>query len=134
MGELRLIRPPDRVVDVVSGPMVREAAVSGQMVGAERLWMGFVRLEPGSVSAVHHHGQAESAIYVVSGRARFYSGDGLDDVLDAEAGDFIWVPPNVVHAEQNPSDNEPAIAVVARSTQEGLVVNVDPPEGWKRST
>ena len=128
-----MIRPGDRVADVASGPMLREAAVSGSTVGAQGLWMGFVRLEPGLMSSVHHHADAESGIYLISGRARFYGGEGLRDVLNAEAGDFIWVPPHAVHAEQNPFD-QPAIAVVARSTQEGPVVDVEPPEGWSPPT
>jgi uncharacterized RmlC-like cupin family protein len=55
-GELRIIRPEDRVPDEASGAMVREAAVSKQLVGAERIWVGYVELGPGLVSAVHHHG------------------------------------------------------------------------------
>ena len=37
---LGVIRPPDRVSETASGAMVREAAVSRDLVGAERLWMG----------------------------------------------------------------------------------------------
>jgi len=110
--------------------MVREAAISEGVVGARELWVGYVELPGGSVSAVHHHGEAESAIYVISGHARFLCGDSLDEKLDAGAGDFVWVPPDVVHVELNASDDEPVRMVVARSTQETLVFNVDPPPGW----
>ena len=74
--------------------------------------------------------EAESAIYVISGRAQFLCGDALDDELDAGPGDFVWVPPDVVHVELNASDDEPVRMVVSRSTQETLVFNVDPPPGW----
>lgn len=127
---LRVIRPGDRVPDEASGAMAREAAVSRALVGAERLWVGYVELGPGLVSAVHHHGEAESVIYVVSGRARFFAGPRLEEEHEAEAGDFIWVPPGLVHVEMNASRTEPVRTVVARSTQETLVFNVDPPEGW----
>jgi len=110
--------------------MVREAAVSTGTVGAERIWVGHVELPPGAVSAVHHHGEAESVIYVISGTASFYCGDTLDEQLDASAGDFVWVPPHVVHVEANPSETDPVFTVVARSTQETLVFNVDAPPGW----
>ncbi|HJP66792.1 MAG TPA: cupin domain-containing protein [Actinomycetota bacterium] len=130
MGGLRVIKPSDRIVDDPASIMVRETAASAATVGAERLWMGFVRLGPGLLSPVHHHGEAESCIYLLSGRARFYAGDALGDVLDAEAGDFIWVPPHAVHVEQNVSTDEPALAVVARSVQDNPVVNVEAPEGW----
>lgn len=127
---LRVIRPDERKLDSASGAMSREAAISHGMVGAEKLWFGYVELPPAMVSAVHHHGDAESGIYVVSGRARFYSGEGLGDVSEAQAGDFVWVPPHLVHVEMNASDAEPVRMVVVRSSQEAIVVNLPAPEGW----
>jgi uncharacterized RmlC-like cupin family protein len=129
-ASLRVIKPGDRSPDVASGSMRREVAISGPMVGASHLWVGYVELDPGMVSAVHHHGDAESGIYLISGRARFVCGEALGDVLDAEAGDFIWVPPKVVHVEINPSDAETTRAVVVRSLQENMVFNLPTPEGW----
>ena len=126
----RVIRPADRTPNEASGPMLREAAISRGLVGAQEIWLGYVELRPGTWSAVHHHGEAESAIYIVSGRARFFVGDQLQDIQDAEAGDFVWVPPYVVHVEMNRSDTEPLRTVVARSTQETLVFNVPTPQGF----
>ncbi len=130
MEGLRVIGPGERKPDAGSGAMVREAAVSGGVVGAQKLWFGWAELGPGLVSGVHHHGEAESAIYIVSGRARFYSGEALDEVQEAGPGDFVWVPPHLVHVEVNVSDFEPVRTVVARSTQEAIVVNVAGPAGW----
>ena len=127
---LRVVRPSDRVQDVASGAMVREAAIADRVVGAQKIWVGYVELPPEMVSAVHHHGEAESGIYIISGRARFYAGAQLDEVHDAEAGDFVWVPPEVVHVEANRSDHDPVRMVVARSTQEAIVVNLPAPDGW----
>jgi uncharacterized RmlC-like cupin family protein len=45
--------------------------------------------------------------------------------LEARPGDYIWVPPWVPHREGNPSPDEAAVVVIARSTQEAIVVNVD---------
>jgi uncharacterized RmlC-like cupin family protein len=104
--------------------MVREAAISQGLVGAEQLWVGYVELPPGMRSAPHHHGDCESAIYVIGGSAKFLSGDGLQRVETAAAGDFVWVPPHIVHIEENASATEPVRMVVARSTQETLVFNV----------
>lgn len=129
----RVIRPADRTPDAASGPMLREAAISRGLVGAQKIWLGYVELGPSHSSAVHHHGEAESAIYIVSGRARFFVGDQLQDTYDAEAGDFVWVPPYVVHVEMNGSDTEPLRTVVARSTQETLVFNVPTPQGFDPS-
>lgn len=49
----------------------------------------------------------------------------LDDVREARAGDFVFIPPDIVHWEQNASDTEPVEMIVARSTQEAIVVAVD---------
>jgi uncharacterized RmlC-like cupin family protein len=115
--------------------MRREAAVSDALVGAGVLWFGYVELAPGAVSAVHHHGESESAIYVISGSARFWSGADLSQSHDAEAGDFVWVPPHEVHVEANRSNTEPVRMAVARSTQKAIVVNLpDPPEAPFRAT
>jgi uncharacterized RmlC-like cupin family protein len=127
---LRVIRADQRVSEQASGAMVREGAVSIGNVGAQRLWMGWAELPPGLVSSAHHHGEAESGIYIVSGRARFLTGNGLDDVHDAEAGDFVWVPPHEVHVEMNRSDRDPVRMVVARSTAQAIVVNLPAPGGW----
>lgn len=121
-----MIRPADRVLDAASGGMRREAAISRALVGAERLWVGYVELDPHDISAAHHHGEAESAIYIISGRARFVVDDA---VHDADPGDHVWVPPQVVHVEAN-LGAEPVRMVVARSTQETLVFNVEMPPGW----
>ena len=58
--------------------MLRESAIAQQTVGAQKIWLGYVELPPGCVSAVHHHGEAESGIYIISGQARFFSGDALE--------------------------------------------------------
>ena len=105
--------------------MRREAAISRKLVGAERVWVGYVKLDPFDISAAHHHGEAESAIYVISGKARFVV-EGA--VHEAGPGDFVWVPPHVVHVELN-TGGEPVRMVVARSTQETLVFNVEMPAG-----
>lgn len=125
--ELRVIRPPDRVAELASGAMRREAAISKALTGAERVWTGYVELDAGEISAAHHHGEAESSIYIISGHARFVTAEGA---FDAEPGDFVWVPPHVVHVEVNRSASEPIRMVVSRSTQDALVFNVEMPAGW----
>ena len=122
--ELRIVRPADRRPDVASGAMVREAAISQGIVGAERIWVGYVELPPGLASAPHHHGECESAIYIISGQARFRTGDRYQLQEVASPGDFVWVPPQVAHIEENVSATEPVRMVVIRSTQESLVFNL----------
>jgi uncharacterized RmlC-like cupin family protein len=108
--------------------MSRREAISGKTVGAEKLWMGQTHVVAGAKSADHHHGESETAIYVVSGTPAFVFADGDHEVrLEAKPGDYVFVPPYVPHREENPGDTE-AVVVIARSTQEAIVVNL--PSLW----
>jgi uncharacterized RmlC-like cupin family protein len=61
----------------------------------------------------------------VKGLARLRWGDQLEYVAEAEPGDFIYVPPYVPHQEINASAEVKLHCVLARSGQQGLVVNLD---------
>ena len=107
--------------------MVRTAAISGDLVDAQSLWMGRTVVLPGASSGDHHHGESETGIYVVSGHPVFVFRDpqsGSLVRLEASPGDYVWVPPHVPHREENPSPDIEAVVVIARSTQEAIVVNV----------
>ena len=126
---LRLIRPNELSgATAQTSGMIRSAAISGELTGAMSLWMGRTELPPGVNSGDHHHGESETGIYVVAGTPVFvckdpHSGEVIR--LEARPGDYIWVPPWVPHREENPSPDETAVIVLARSTQEAIVVNVD---------
>ena len=105
--------------------MTRAAAINRAMAGASKLWAGTVSVHPNAKTAPHHHGELESIIYVISGRARMRWGERLEFVADAGAGDFIYVPPFVPHQEINALTNEPLMCVVVRSDQEPVVVNLN---------
>jgi uncharacterized RmlC-like cupin family protein len=109
--------------------MLRSAAVSGSTVGAQVLWMGETRIAPGMVSANHHHGDSETAIYVVSGNPVFVFLDDSGEIpcesrLATQPGDYVFVPAWVPHREENPDPDHEALVVLARSTQEAIVVNL----------
>jgi uncharacterized RmlC-like cupin family protein len=105
--------------------MRRLEAISGKSVGAANLWMGQTHVEPATKSANHHHGESETAIYIVSGRPEFVFHDGTDEVrIKTGPGDYIFVPPFVPHREENPDPDDPAVVVISRSTQEAIVVNL----------
>ena len=107
--------------------MHRRAAVSRASAGAEKIWAGTVKIQPGARTGAHHHGELESVIYVLHGHARMRWGDRLEFASDAGPGDFIYVPPHVPHQEINASAEEPLSCVVVRSDQEPVVVNLDIP-------
>ena len=105
--------------------MTRAAAITHAAAGAKRLWAGTVVVEPNVKSGAHHHGELETVLYIVKGRARFRWGNRLEFVEEAGPGDFIYVPPFVPHQEINARQEEPVEAVVVRSGQEPVVVNLD---------
>ncbi|MFI1412371.1 cupin domain-containing protein [Streptomyces sp. NPDC020707] len=118
-----------------SGGMRRFAAVSGRNVGSEKLWMGQTHVAPSTASSDHHHGESETAIYVVSGHPEFVfvddsghggseGGEPQEVRLRTSPGDYIFVPPFVPHREENPDPEDEAVVVIARSTQEAIVVNL----------
>ena len=105
--------------------MNRAAAITNARAGAEKLWAGTVVIHPKAKTGAHHHGALESVIYVVRGRARMRWGEKLEYVAEAQAGDFIFVPPYVPHQEINASTDEPLECVLVRSDNEAVVVNLD---------
>jgi uncharacterized RmlC-like cupin family protein len=105
--------------------MQRFAAITGASVGSEKVWMGETYVSPSTASGNHHHGESETAIFVRNGHPEFVFHDGVQEVRIATApGDYIFVPPYVPHREENPDPENPAVIVIARSTQEAIVVNL----------
>ena len=105
--------------------MSRAAAITHASAGAQKLWAGTVVVEPNAKTGAHHHGEVETVLYIVRGRARFRWGNSLEFVEEAGPGDFIFVPPWVPHQEINARPDEPCEAVVVRSGQDPVVVNLD---------
>jgi uncharacterized RmlC-like cupin family protein len=125
---LSLIRSKQLSSDTAqTSGMARSEAISGVACGSVALWMGETRLTPGARSANHHHGLSETGIYVLSGHPAFVVSDGAggERRLETSPGDYVFVPPYVPHREENPSPDEEAVVVIARTTQDAIVVNLD---------
>jgi uncharacterized RmlC-like cupin family protein len=105
--------------------MSRAAAITHARTGASKLWAGTVTVQPNAKTGPHHHGELETVLYIVRGRARMRWGDRLEFADEAGPGDFIYVPPFVPHQEINACQDEPCEAVVVRSGQDPVVVNLD---------
>jgi uncharacterized RmlC-like cupin family protein len=128
MTGIKVVRPSERFSGVVqSGSMAREAGVAPETTGSTGIWSGFVTTPPGMVSSVHHHGDCETAIFVLKGRARFRFGEKLENEVEVSSGDFLFVPPFEIHMEENLSDSEPCELIVSRGCSGILTVNVDDP-------
>jgi uncharacterized RmlC-like cupin family protein len=123
---IRVVRAGELDTNTPQTPgMTRAAAITHARAGAEKLWAGTVVVAPDARTAAHHHGDLETILYIVKGRARFRWGDHLEFSEEAGPGDFIFVPPYVPHQEMNARPDEPVEAVVVRSGQEPIVVNLD---------
>lgn len=125
---VRHVRAGDLDAETAQTPgMTRFAAISAHTVGSNRLWMGRTHVGPSMRSGDHHHGESETAIYVVSGHPEFVFLDaqtGAEQRVRTEPGDYVFVPPFTPHREENNDPAEEAVVVIARSTQEAIVVNL----------
>lgn len=119
---VRRIRPAERSAGHPTPGMTREEAIA-----VDGLWSGVVHTEVGMTSGWHHHGDHDTSIYVASGTLRMESGPGGAAVIDAEAGDFVFVPRGAVHREGN-RGSSPSELVVVRAGTGPVVVNVDGPD------
>src|SRR5438105_3705669 len=122
---VRVVRANELDANTPQTPgMNRAAAITYARAGAAKLWAGTVTIHPNAKTGAHHHGEVESVIYVVRGRARMRWGEQLEFTAEAGPGDFIYVPPYVPHQEINANPNESLECVVIRSDNEAVVVNL----------
>jgi uncharacterized RmlC-like cupin family protein len=86
---VRIVRHDQPDLDVPSWPgMSLRAAISHASAGANKIWAGSVTIPPDARTGAHHHGELESVIYVVRGRARLRWGERLEYFADAGPGEL----------------------------------------------
>jgi len=123
---VKIVRAGDLDSNTPQTPgMTRAAAITHARTGASKLWAGTMLVQPNAKTGPHHHGELETVLYVVRGLVRMRFGDRLEFTDEAGPGDFIYVPPYVPHQEINARPDEPCEAVVVRSGQEPVVVNLE---------
>ena len=106
-----------------SGGAVRITGVDTQHTPATKIWFGKASNEPGFRSLPHHHGEAETGVYLMSGKARIFFGKGYQEYVEMSEGDFAFIPPMMPHIEVNMSTKEELWWIVCR-TPENIVVNL----------
>jgi uncharacterized RmlC-like cupin family protein len=89
--------------------------LSAKNVGSKKLSMNVATIPPGGVAYAHIHVDFEVMLYILQGKVRHEYGPGLEQSIENQAGDFIYIEPGVPHEVFNASDTEPVVAVVARS-------------------
>ena len=127
MREVQAIRPLREVATRQQLPYF--IGISGETVGSRGLSMHLVVIPPGARAAPHSHCGYETGIYVLEGRVLTRWGTALEHEVVSEAGDFLFVPPDVPHEAINLSDMVAARAVVARNhpAEQDRVVPWSPP-------
>lgn len=125
-AEIITVRPTAETLSTQRLPQF--VGISEKTAGAKALSMYLVIIPPGASAEPHWHKDHESAIYVLSGRVETRYGPGLKKSVINEAGDFVFIPPNLPHQPRNLSDSEPALAIVARNdpNEQESVVPYDP--------
>ena len=120
------VRPTTQIVSRQGLPNF--VGVSAATTGARGLCMNMVIIPPGGKAEAHYHDGFETAIYLLQGRVETLYGEGLRQSVINEAGDFIFIPPNVPHQPANLSQTEPAIAIITRNDpkEQESVVLYDP--------
>jgi uncharacterized RmlC-like cupin family protein len=121
------VTPAERATSVgQNSDMERSIAVSTDTVGSVGLYSSVVTTGPGGKTRIHHHGECETSIYIVSGAARYTWGPtGLEHAMDAGAGDFIYIPAGEIHVEENASRGEALVVVLTRNCPGSVVHYLD---------
>ena len=99
--------------------------ISAQTTGSHGICMHLLEIPPGGAAKPHLHEEHETAIYMLSGVTRMKYGEGFADELEVKAGEFLYIPAGMPHLPYNPSETEPATALLARTDpneQESVVV------------
>ena len=121
------ITPAERSTSLgQNADMERSIAISADMVGSVGLYSSIVTTSPGARTRIHHHGECETSIWIASGRARYTFGPtGVEETMEAEAGDFVYIAAGEVHVEENASDSEPLVVVISRNCPGSVVHYLD---------
>ena len=102
-----------------------QIGVSGDQSGSREVFMTRQIVPAGMRSRPHYHANCETAIFILSGPVIMHFGATLAESQRAEAGDFLYIPPNAVHQLVNPSEREDAEVVLCRNAAEEIVVEVE---------
>jgi len=121
--ELSAVEDHDGILTIRGGGARRDwngiyykQGMSRKNVGTTSLSANIATIPPGGVAYAHIHVGFEVILYIIEGKVRHEFGPGLKQTVENEAGDFIYIKPDVPHEVFNMSETEPVVAFVARSS------------------
>lgn len=120
---LKRVRPGTGTRAVPQGVLGLDA-ISRGTVGSEGIFMARYTVPPGAHSDLHLHTNCETALYVLAGRGYAYTGEQMDEYLEAGPGDFVYIPADLAHVVGCPAGGEPLEYVVARNAPDEVVVTL----------
>jgi uncharacterized RmlC-like cupin family protein len=118
----RVVRPPERH-DRSGHGLEREFGVSRSTAGSAHLSMAYGCVPAGAHSVRHYH-PFETAVYIISGKARSYFGANDEEWVDVEAGDFLYIPGELPHSTKNIGE-QPVQYILARAAAEDVTITVE---------
>jgi uncharacterized RmlC-like cupin family protein len=102
-----------------------QPGVSAETVGSQVIWLGLMTLPPGARTKAHVHEHHETALYMMSGDVlELWTGDDLQHCDSVRAGDYVYIPANVLHVAVNRGAT-PAVFMGSRNeatAQESVVM------------
>src|SRR5947199_1443615 len=120
--ELSAVEDHDGILTIRGGGARRDwngihykQGMSRKNVGTTSLSANIATIPPGGVAYAHIHVGFEVILYIIEGKVRHEFGPGLKQTVENEAGDFIYIKPDVPHEVFNMSETEPVVSIVARS-------------------
>ena len=121
-----------RRVEVVRGRELKagystEGIVRGKAFESNNVVFSQTRVNGGAVSGWHHHGARHLYAFVVSGRLRLEFGPKGKEAAELGPGDFVHVPPRLVHRDVNPDEAEELVIVNILVGKGAPVINVPLP-------
>ena len=99
--------------------------ISAETVGARGIHLQILTIPPLARAKAHKHESRETAIYALSGESGCWYGEKLEEHLAVRAGDFVYIPADVLHLPYNPSTTENFVEMIARTDpdeQESVVL------------
>lgn len=110
-------------------------AISKQSVGSQGICMHLLTIPPGRRAKAHLHENHETAIYVLQGKSVMWYGEKLEQRMDIEEGDFLYIPAGMPHLPYNPSQTQTCTALIARTDpneQESVLLLPELDEAWEK--
>jgi uncharacterized RmlC-like cupin family protein len=101
--------------------LIREFGISSATTPTQHLSMAYGMVPAGSKSKRHYH-PFETAVYMISGKARAFFGPNDERWEDMSAGDFVYIPAGMIHSTENTGDT-PVEYILARAAPEDVAIS-----------